>query len=104
MWNPRGFHVINQLLSETKMDSNYFTTTILSPLRKEFNPRDRALHPKPLVVHMDNYSIHTSGATQRFMCSPGIRENCVVVVFGLYPVIFPVLPFALRFPSVIIFF
>jgi hypothetical protein len=49
------------------MDSGYFTTNVLALLREEFIPRDRARHPKPLVVHMDNCSINTSGSTQRFM-------------------------------------
>jgi transposase len=49
------------------MDSDYFTTNVLAPLREEFIPRDRTQHPKPLVVHMDNCSIHTSGAAQRFI-------------------------------------
>jgi hypothetical protein len=67
MWNPRRFHVVNQLLSDTKMDSNYFTTNILAPLREEFIPRDRVQRPKPLVVHVECRAIHTSGVTQRFM-------------------------------------
>jgi histone-lysine N-methyltransferase SETMAR len=67
MWNSRGFHVVNQLLSDTKMNSNYFTTIVLAPVREEFIPRDRARHLKPLVAHMDSFSIHTSGTTQRFM-------------------------------------
>jgi transposase len=49
------------------MDNDYFTTNVLAPLRKEFIPENRAQHPKLLVVHIDNCSIHTSGATQPFM-------------------------------------
>jgi transposase len=49
------------------MDSDYFTTNVLDPLCEELIPRDRARHPKLLVVHMDNSSIDTSGATQRLM-------------------------------------
>jgi histone-lysine N-methyltransferase SETMAR len=67
MWNTRGFHVVNQSPSDTKVDNDYLATNVLAALREEFIPRDRARHPKPLVVHMDNCSIHTSGATQRFM-------------------------------------
>jgi crotonobetainyl-CoA:carnitine CoA-transferase CaiB-like acyl-CoA transferase len=67
MWNPRRFQVVNQLPSDTKMDSEYFTTNVLAPLREESITRDRAQHPKLLVVHMDNCSIHMCGATQRFM-------------------------------------
>jgi hypothetical protein len=49
------------------MESDSFTTNVLALLREEFIPRDQARHPKPSVVHMDNCSIHMSGATQRFM-------------------------------------
>jgi hypothetical protein len=63
MWNPRGFHVVDHLPSDTKMDGDYFTTNVLAPLREESIPRDWAGHPKQSVVHMDNCSIHMSGAT-----------------------------------------
>jgi hypothetical protein len=79
MWNPRRFHVVNRLPSDTIIDSHYFTTNVLAPLREEFIPRDLAQDPKPLVVHMDmwcNSAIHigtpnvSNAATSAF---PGNR-------------------------------
>jgi hypothetical protein len=67
MWIPRRFQVVNQLSSDTKLDSDYFSTNMLASLREKYIPRDRAPHSKPLVFHMDNCSIHTSDTTQRFM-------------------------------------
>jgi hypothetical protein len=64
MWNLRRFHIVNQLPSDTKMDSDYFTTNMLALLRGEFIPRDRERHPKSFVVHMDKCSITVSGAIQ----------------------------------------
>jgi hypothetical protein len=40
MWNPRGFHIVNQLPRDIKMDRDYFTTNALALLREEFIPQD----------------------------------------------------------------
>jgi hypothetical protein len=60
IWNPLGFQAIDRLPTGTKMNSGYFITNVLEPL-------ERRLHAKRLTVHLDNCSIHTSGANEVFM-------------------------------------
>jgi hypothetical protein len=63
MPNPGGFHVIDKLPVGTTMNSDYFTVNILETLEHRIFPDGRKPHAKPLVVHMDNTSGHTSAAT-----------------------------------------
>jgi hypothetical protein len=67
MWNPRGFHVINRLPDGSKMKSEYYITHVLTPIHEKFcsgGPEDCG---RPLIVHVDNCSVHTSAATEQFM-------------------------------------
>jgi hypothetical protein len=67
MWNPREFHIINQLPDGCKMNSEYYITNVFVPLRERFcsgGPEDCG---RPLVVHVENCSVHTSAAIERFM-------------------------------------
>jgi hypothetical protein len=67
MWNPRGFHVINRLPDGSKMNSEYDIANVLTPLHEKFcsgGPEDCGI---PLIIHVDNCSVHTSVATEQFM-------------------------------------
>jgi hypothetical protein len=46
IWNPRGFHVIDKLLNDTKMNSDYFVTKVLSQLKQTIFLRGRAADQK----------------------------------------------------------
>jgi hypothetical protein len=46
IWNANGFHVIDSLPNDTKMNSDYFVTNILTPLEEAIFPQGRALHQK----------------------------------------------------------
>jgi hypothetical protein len=61
--NPLGFQVVDKLPTGTKMNSDYLITNILEPLEQKIFSNGRKPHAKRLTVHLDNYSIHTSGAT-----------------------------------------
>jgi hypothetical protein len=95
MWNSRGFHVVNQLPSDITIGSGYFTSNVLAPIREEFIPRDRTRYPKPLVVHMEDCSIHTSSPTQRFMSEhrmrripqPPYSQDLALTDFSLFPTV-----------------
>jgi hypothetical protein len=63
IWNPHGFHVIDKLPNDTKMNSDDFETKILSLLEQAIFPRGKAAHQKRLVIYVDNCSIHTSRAS-----------------------------------------
>jgi transposase len=67
MWNPHGFHVIDLLPSDAKMNSTYYTSNVLEPLHQNFFPEGRTPQGKRLVVHVDNCSVHTSAITKEFM-------------------------------------
>jgi histone-lysine N-methyltransferase SETMAR len=67
MWNPSGFHVIDKLPLGAKMNSGHYTANVLQPLYEVFFPRGRKPRAKRLVVHVDNCSVHRSGATEAFM-------------------------------------
>jgi histone-lysine N-methyltransferase SETMAR len=60
IWNPSGFYAIKRLPNHAKMNSAYFVTNILIPLEQAIFPRGRASHERQLVIHLDNYSVHTS--------------------------------------------
>jgi hypothetical protein len=42
IWNAFGFHVVDKLLTGAKINSDYFTTTILAPLEEKVSrPEER---------------------------------------------------------------
>jgi hypothetical protein len=62
--NPLGFHVIDQLPTCAKINSDYFTTNIVVPLEQKIFPDGRKLNIKRLTIRLDSCSIHTSRATE----------------------------------------
>jgi hypothetical protein len=67
MWSPRGFHVINQLPDDTKMNSTYYVNNVLQELYQCFFPHGHGPRSKYLVIHVDNCSIHKSAQSEQFM-------------------------------------
>jgi hypothetical protein len=67
MWNPHGFHVIYRPLIGAKINNTYYTTNILQPFQEAFFPRGRNPHGKPLVMLIDNCSVHRRVTTELFM-------------------------------------
>jgi hypothetical protein len=63
IWNRSGFHVIDRLSNDTKMNSDYSVTKILIQLEQAIFLQGRASHQKRLVAHLDNCSVHTSRAS-----------------------------------------
>jgi hypothetical protein len=63
IWNPSDFYIVDRLLNDMKMNSDYFVTNILIPFEQVIFSRRRALHQKLLVIHLDNCLIHTSLAS-----------------------------------------
>jgi hypothetical protein len=64
MWNPLRFHVIDKLPTGLRMNNESFTINILARLEEKIFPEGRTAHAKRTIVHMDNSSIHTRGATE----------------------------------------
>jgi hypothetical protein len=60
MWNSNGFHAVDRLPNDMKMNRAYFLTNVLIPFEEAIFPRGRAPHERLLVVHLDNCSVHTS--------------------------------------------
>jgi hypothetical protein len=67
IWNALGFQVVDETQTGIKMNSDYVITNILEPLEQKISPNERKPHAKRLTVHLDNFSIHTSGESEVFM-------------------------------------
>jgi histone-lysine N-methyltransferase SETMAR len=67
IWSTLGFHVMNKLPTGVRMNSEYTLTHILAQYEEKLFPEGRTAHAKRLTVHMDNCSIHTSGATEDYI-------------------------------------
>jgi histone-lysine N-methyltransferase SETMAR len=67
IWSPLRFQVVDKLPTGTKMNSDYFIINVLEPLEQKIFPNGRKSHAKRLIVHLDNCSTHTSGASEVFM-------------------------------------
>jgi hypothetical protein len=87
IWNPTGFYVVDRLLNDTKMNSDYFVTNIVISLEQMIFPCRRAPHEKRLMVSVDNCSVHTSRGSTDWLekhdihrmpdqsCSPNLATN-----------------------------
>jgi hypothetical protein len=73
IWNPGGFYVIDKFPNDTKMNNDYFVTNIIIPLEQAIFLWGRELYQKWLVVHLDNYSVHTSRASTDWFEEHGMR-------------------------------
>jgi hypothetical protein len=72
MWNPQGFHVIEQLPDCSKINSEYDITNALTPIHEKFcsgGPEDCG---RRLIIHVDKCSVHPSAATEQFMSDHGM--------------------------------
>jgi hypothetical protein len=95
IWNPLGFQAIDKLVIGTKMNSDYFITNILEPLEQKIFPNRRKPPAKRLTVHLDNFSIRTSGTSEVFMAEhnmiqpkhPPCSPDLVPSDFYLFPTI-----------------
>jgi hypothetical protein len=67
MCNPRGFHAINQLPDCSKMNSECYITILLTPLHEKFCCGGPEGCGRPLIIHVDDCSVHTNTATEQFM-------------------------------------
>jgi hypothetical protein len=59
-WNPNGFHAVDRLPNDMKMNSAYFLTNVLIILEDAIFARGSALHTKRLMIHLDNCLVHTN--------------------------------------------
>jgi hypothetical protein len=95
IWNPSSFYVADRLSNDTKMNSTYFVTNILVPLKQAIFPRGRAPHEKRLVVHVDNCSVHTSRVSTDWldehsilrMPHPSYSPDLASSDFYLFPIV-----------------
>jgi hypothetical protein len=67
MWNANGFHIVDKLPNETKTNSHYFVTNILTPFEQSIFPQGRGPREKRFVLHVDNCSIHTSRVSTEWL-------------------------------------
>jgi hypothetical protein len=67
IWNPSGFHVVDRLPNDAKMNSAYFVTNKVTQFEQAIFPRGRAPHQKRFVIHLDNCSVHISRASRDWL-------------------------------------
>jgi hypothetical protein len=72
IWNPTGFYVVDRLPNDTKMNSDYFATSIHISLEQLIFPCRRAPHEKRLVVSVDNRPVHKSRGSADWLEKHGI--------------------------------
>jgi hypothetical protein len=75
IWNSLGFHVIDKVLTDAKMESDYFATNFLGLREQNVFPTGRNPHAKRSTIHWDNGSIHTTPTTEEY-----IRPNDMIRV------------------------
>jgi hypothetical protein len=74
IWSSSGFYVIDRFPNDIKMNSDYFVTNMLIPLKQAIFSRWRPPHQKPLVIHLDNCSVHISPASTDWFEEYGMRR------------------------------
>jgi hypothetical protein len=74
IWNSSSFYIVDRLSNNSKMNNDYFITSIPIPLEQAIFPRGRAPHQKRLVVHLDNCSIYTNRTSTDWLEEHGIRR------------------------------
>jgi hypothetical protein len=74
--NLSGFSIINRLPNDTRMNSDYFVINILILFEQAIFPRGRELHQKRLMIHLDNYAIHTNRASTNWLDKHG--KQCIL--------------------------
>jgi hypothetical protein len=62
-----GFHVVDLMTSHGIFNSEYFMSHILAPLVANVFPGGRILHTRRLQLHLDNYRVQFSNATEHFI-------------------------------------
>jgi histone-lysine N-methyltransferase SETMAR len=74
IWNLTRFYIVDRLPNDTKINSAYFVTNILTPLEEAIFPQRRAPHQKRLVIHLDNCSVHTSRVSTEWLEEHGMHR------------------------------
>jgi hypothetical protein len=67
MWSPSGFHVVDRLPNDTKMNTAYFLTNKHILLDQTIFSRGSAPHQKRLVLHLDHGAVHPSPASRDWL-------------------------------------
>jgi hypothetical protein len=66
-WSPLEFPVVDKLATGAKMDSDCFIPNVLAQLERKMFPDGRRRYAKRLTIHLDNCSVHTSGASEAYL-------------------------------------
>jgi hypothetical protein len=74
IWNPIRFYVVDRLPNNTKLNSAYFMTNVLTPLEEAIFPQARAQHQKRLAIYLKNCSVHMSRASTEWLKEHGMRR------------------------------
>jgi hypothetical protein len=75
IWNPSGFYVVDRLLNDIKMNSDYFVTNLFISLEQMIFPCRKAPHEKRLVVSVDNCSVHINRGSTDWLEKHGIHRT-----------------------------
>jgi hypothetical protein len=73
IWNLPGLYIIDIFPNDTKMNSAYFVTNLLTPFEQSIFPRGRRPYQKRPVIHLDNCSVHRNRASKDWL-----EENDII--------------------------
>jgi hypothetical protein len=72
IWNSHGSHIVDKPPNDTKTNSDYSMTKIISLLKQTIFLWRRVAHQKRLVIHIDTCSVHASRASTSWLKEHGI--------------------------------
>jgi histone-lysine N-methyltransferase SETMAR len=67
IWGVDGFHVVDLMISQRSLNSEYFVNHVMAPMIAKVFPQGRTPHARLLHHHLDNCRVHFSKTTQQFV-------------------------------------
>jgi hypothetical protein len=66
IWDVNGFHLLDLVPSQCKLNAQYFVEYVLVPMVQAVFPQGKARYTLRLNVHLDNCRVHFSTVTKQF--------------------------------------
>jgi hypothetical protein len=70
-----GFHVVDLMTSQHNFNSEYSVSHVLAPMIPKIFPRGRIPYTRRLQLHLDNYGVPFSKATEQLITENHIRPT-----------------------------
>jgi hypothetical protein len=66
LWDVNGFHLLDLMPSQCRLNTRYFMEHIMAPLVQTVFQQGRTRYTPRLYVHLDNWRVHFSKVTEQF--------------------------------------